>query len=162
MQNEKQIDDKYIKRIEMQRNRNRALFKCAVNWIEVFVNGSCIAEYFEKRGYNRIAIYGVSDLGKLLCKALENKDIKIEYFVDQAADLNRLCCGVPVYLPEEAPKLQSVDVIVVTPVFYFNDICRTLLMFDPALSIVSLNSVIDECLGEIWYEKQCENAPSFK
>lgn len=153
------ISDKVlIEKIEKQRDRNRALFRSAADWIEVLESGASLAKYFLDRNYKSVAIYGAGDLGKLLFKALKNKNIVVEYFIDQAADSNRMRYGLPVYLPDELPGLQLVDVIVVTPIFYFDDISKKLLEVDFGLPIVSLKGVLDEILGEIWYEQQCNHA----
>lgn len=148
--------DNLVKKIEQQRNRNRALFKCAANWIEVVESGADIAEYFKRRKYGSVAIYGAGDLGRLLSIALRKTDINVEYFIDQSAEANRCKNGINVYLPEELKQLKMADVVVVTPIFYYKEIAHTLLKVRMDIPIVSLDSILDECLGELWYGEHCK------
>jgi hypothetical protein len=93
------------------------------HWLEIRNEGRSVAEYFEHMGYRHIAVYGMAELANRLSEELENSDIQIVYGIDKD-----VCCTIAriedVYsLQEELPRA---DVIVVTPYYAFETICRNL------------------------------------
>ena len=106
-------------------------------WIIDKQNGKDLREFFLENGYKEIAIYGMSYLGERLLDELDGTDIAVKYAIDRNAD--------NIYAPCEVVKpddiLSSVDAIIVTPVFYFDEIERQLV---PKVNcpVISLEDVI--------------------
>ncbi len=121
--------------LDRTKENNRLL----VRWMSICQNGKNLSGYFEQYGYREIAVYGVSDIGKLLIAALMGTGIQVRYGIDINAD--RVKVQIPVYKPED--KMPIVDAIVVTAVYFYDDICRQLRAGGIDIPIISLQEVMD-------------------
>lgn len=112
-------------------------------WMRIRQEGKTLVEYFEKNEYKTVAIYGMKELGERLYAELEGSDIKVKYIIDKNAD--RICADVDVITPDE--KLESVDVIVVTAIYYFDEI-EEMLSEEVDYPIISLKNILKDILHE--------------
>lgn len=87
-------------------------------WVAVKQEGKNLSEYFERKGYKSIAIYGMSYVGKRLVEELKGSGIEIKYGIDKNA--NNIASDLDIYSIED--DLMNVDVIVVTPITFFDEI----------------------------------------
>ncbi len=87
-------------------------------WMRLRQRGRSIEEYFIKRGFNRIAIYGMAELGITLYRELRDSSVEVVYGIDRAAE--RETEGLSIKRLEE--ELPRVDAIVVTALFSFEAI----------------------------------------
>lgn len=103
------------------------------------------SKVFAQHNYKNIAIYGAGELGVCLCKDLMGTDVNIDCFIEMRIEKfpKRLLMGNPVIsLPEVSEKCKS-DVIVVTPVFEYNEIIDSLISVGWSFEkIMSLNEVV--------------------
>lgn len=109
------------KAAEVQRNmseKHLALFLMMNQWVAVKQEGKNLADYFEKQGYKSIAVYGMSYAGERLLEELKGSDIQVQYGIDKNAD--NIYMDVNIVTMED--ELKPVDAIVVTPIFFFDDI----------------------------------------
>lgn len=109
------------KATEVQRNmseKHLALFLMMNQWVTIKQEGKNLADYFEKQGYKTIAIYGMSYVGERLLEELKGSDIQVKYGIDKNA--GNIFLDVNIVTMED--ELETVDAIVVTPIFFFNDI----------------------------------------
>lgn len=120
-------------------DRTRENNKLLVRWMDICQNKKDVSIYFAQKGYREIAVYGVSDIGKLLINALEGTDIRVRHGIDIQAD--KVKASIPVYKPED--KWPDVDAIVVTAVYFYDDICRQLWAGGIDIPIISLHEVLD-------------------
>ena len=106
------------------RTKSEALRKMQVlylafdRWMQMRQDGRTLAEYFEKQNYKTVAIYGMKELGERLVDELKNTDISVRYAIDRNAD--SLYADVDLYTPDD--ELEPVDVVVVTAIYYFDEI----------------------------------------
>jgi hypothetical protein len=98
--------------------KHLALFKMMNQWVKVKQEGKNLASYFEKDGYKKIAVYGMSYAGERLVDELKNTDIKVAYGIDKNAEL--LYVDVNVVTMDD--DLEEVDAIVVTAITFFDEI----------------------------------------
>ena len=79
--------------------------------------------FFVRQGIFEIAIYGMHYMGQRLLDELERSSIKVKYVMDQKASTQRgekiVCCPSDV--------LEPVEAIVITPIFDYIDIKKSLL-----------------------------------
>ncbi len=94
------------------------LYMAFDQWLRLRQEGKTLVEYFEKHGYKTVAIYGMKELGERLYDELSGSDIKVSYAIDKKAD--SIYAEVDVVTPEE--QLAPVDVIVVTAIYYYDEI----------------------------------------
>lgn len=127
-----------IKKQEMS-DKHLSLFLLMNQWVRVYQEKKKIASYFEKNGYKKIAIYGMSFTGRTLLDELKETDIRVIYTIDKNPD--NAVEGVPAYSVED--DLKEVDAVIVTAIAYFDEI-RDVLEEKVTCPIISLESVIYE------------------
>ena len=94
------------------------LFVMMNQWVNVKQNGKNLAVFFEKHGYRKIAIYGMSYAGSTLAGELKGTNIRVAYGIDKRSDsLNE---DIEIVTLED--ELAPVDAIVVTAVTFFEEI----------------------------------------
>lgn len=112
------------------------------NWEKMNKEGKTFQKFFEDNKMKRIAIYGFGEIGKRLYRDLQNLDIDIAYVVDQNAD--RICLE-NVKVVDLTHELEPVDVIIVTPIQFFEEIEETLRHITKS-DIVSLEEIMEYCV----------------
>lgn len=117
-------------------NKNGLLFITAIKWIVCLQKKYDITQYLIKNKYKTVAIYGYSFLGERLEYELINKDIEIRYIVDQ----NNGCISETTEIRDPKDISDDIDVMIITPVFYFQSIKRNIqdMLSCPIISLVDL------------------------
>ena len=87
-------------------------------WLIDKQEGKSLVDFFEDNGYKSIAIYGMSYLGERLMDELKDSSIEVRYAIDRNAE--NIYAGVEVKKPED--DLEEVDAVIVTAVFFFDEI----------------------------------------
>ncbi|MDE6567099.1 MAG: hypothetical protein K2K70_05140 [Lachnospiraceae bacterium] len=87
-------------------------------WLASQQVGADISKYFRENQYHTIAIYGMSYLGERLLAALRGTDIEVKYCIDKRAE--KLSGTETVMSMED--ELPKVDAIIVTAVYFFDEI----------------------------------------
>lgn len=104
-------------------NRKLSMYYDILNcWLELKQRGDSIETWFLDNGYKAIAIYGMGDLGKHLYDELKDTGVNVKYGIEGAT--NGWYLDLEIKPLDE--KLKRADVIVVTPVFAFDEIKRKL------------------------------------
>lgn len=107
-------------------------------WLWLKLQNKEIKEFFETKGYKRIAIYGLGEVGSRLYEELSrNSDISVIYAIDNNADKKN--SPLKLYKPEDT--LPDVDVIVVSVDYIYDDIAE-LLSDKVSCPIISIDDVI--------------------
>lgn len=128
----------YNKQFDVEKFRK--MYHMIQRWMATKQEGKFLETYFEKNKYQRIAIYGMADIGVLLINELKDTAIEVVYGIDKNHFLRS---AVPLYHPDQ--ELLEVDAVVVTAIAYFDSIEK---MLSEKLScpILSLEDVIYELL----------------
>ncbi len=103
--------------IEKQMNVEKfhKLFLVLDAWIKKKQQGKSMADFLKRNAYHSVAIYGLSNVGRLLEEDL--KDLaEIRYGIDR----REISAGFPVFRPEE--DLPKVDAVIVTAAYEFDEI----------------------------------------
>lgn len=119
--------------------RYESYWKCFRKWIENYQEGKTISKILVDRGVNKIAIYGLGMMGKMLVNDLKKGcEIEIAFGIDQKERTQEF--DFSTYLPTEAPKFDGTVVVAVS--YDFNTIREELLAagYDNVISIYSLLS----------------------
>lgn len=120
-------------------NKHLALFLLMNEWLIAKQEGKSITEYFKKNNYKSIAVYGLSYVGERVLDELKDSGIEVKYGIDRNAE--SIYSDVEVYLPED--ELPEADAIIVTPVFFFDEI-YTALSEKVSCPIISMEDVLHE------------------
>ncbi len=89
----------------------KQFYRILLNWINSNVEGKSICKYLEKRGIQRVAIYGYADIGKALSRELVQNGIVISSILDKRV-LNCEIEGMEICNPADGDR--SVDAVLVT------------------------------------------------
>lgn len=107
-------------------------------WLMKKQEGKRLIQYFEKNGIESIAIYGMSYIGERLYNELRDSHIEIRFAVDR--NVNGIYTELKVFSPKD--ELPKVDAVIVTPIFYYDEIRETLMKKTDS-KIISLNTVLN-------------------
>lgn len=124
---------KTVNKSQKMSDKHLVLFLMMNRWVEVKQDGKNLADYFREKGYKSIAIYGMSYAGERLLHELKDSDIEVKYGIDQKAD--EIYTDVDVLTMDD--ELPGVDVVVVTSIYFFDEISEKLadLMDSPVISL---------------------------
>lgn len=108
--------------IQQRLDRTGMNYGILKKWFLLHRQGKTLAGYFESNDYKKIAVYGMTELGQFLVSELRVSPICVRYGIDRRAE--ELHAEVPILTMED--KLPMVDAVVVTAVFYFDQIASEL------------------------------------
>ncbi|MCR2045721.1 hypothetical protein NSB25_00270 [Acetatifactor muris] len=134
----KYLNEKLTEKQEMS-DKHLDLFLMMNQWVRNRQEGKELSLYFERNGYRKIAVYGVSYVGQTLLNELKDTTIHVNYAVDRNS--GKKVDGVMVYSVEE--MTDNVDAIVVTAIGAFDEI-RDMLEEIVNCPIISLEDIIFE------------------
>lgn len=100
------------------KEKHLQLFLMMNQWVKIKQKGKNIADYLKRNQYKKIAVYGMGYVGETLLMELEETDIDVAYAIDRNKD--GMVSNIKVVCPTD--ELGVVDAVVVTTVFYFNEI----------------------------------------
>ena len=125
--------------------RYQYLFKVMCQWMNQKNEKHKISEWIRRVNWNKVAIYGMGNMGKALLKELEADEVKVLYGIDRNAE--KIEAGIPVYRLTD--KLERVDGIIVTAITFYEEIEREL-QNELDIPVVSLKDILDEieCLND--------------
>ena len=126
-------------KIKAKSDKHLALFLMMNQWVKVKQEGKNLSEYFEKNGYKKIAIYGMSYAGETLIDELKDTGITVEYGIDKNSSI--ICADVDIVSMDD--ELESVDAVVVTAITFFDEI-EEKLSVKVDCPIVSLEDILYE------------------
>lgn len=117
-------------------DRNYTNMAVLNQWLSFLYGGGKVSQFFKDHGYNRIMVYGYGHAGKRLCQALEGTGIEVVAIMDKAAPEAE--SGKVIGVDSDIPE---VDCIVVTPAFYYDEICA-FIRSKSEIPIVSMDKLI--------------------
>lgn len=135
--NEKKINE--INNIKRKQERTALYYDLLNDWMKLRNRGESLGQYFNRNGYNTIAIYGMGELGYRLYEELMAEEVSIACGIDKNKGLQN--DELPIIEPGQ--DLDFVDVIVVTPIHIYNEIKQQLEGIY-SQKIISLYDVVDE------------------
>lgn len=118
---------KKLDKSEELQGRYKAYYKLANQWLINKNEGKSVATYLVDKNINTVAVYGIGTLGEIFYNDLKETDVKVAYFIDKNA--GELCYGlddIAVVGLDDIAGQDKVDAIVVTPIFDFDEIEKTL------------------------------------
>lgn len=110
-----------------------------VQWIQLKQVDKRFVRYLEENNYHTVAIYGMKELGQMLLTELQQDDANIVCVIDKNAQEIDGEYEIPII--SDFNILPEVDVIIVTPVHYFNNIYKELRLYTEA-EIVSIDDLL--------------------
>lgn len=113
-------------------------FNLLERWMTCREQNYLFAQFFYKNNIKSVAIYGMGKIGKHLKYELEKAGITISYVIDEGENA--------LYGKEEHYNLRDglpmTDVVVVTPIYEYEEIKKRILNNNSKLKVVSVETVI--------------------
>lgn len=106
-------------------------------WLALKQEGKSIDKYFKDKGINKVAIYGMGEIGARLYYELKESEIELCYAIDN----NSLSAYSELEIYNSEDDLPDVDVIIVTAIFDFDDIVNNL-QSKVNCSIISIEEIV--------------------
>ena len=123
---------------KMRMNRNLSNMILLNDWLDFIYSGGRIDEYFHVHKYNKVMIYGNGYIGVRLSQALARTDIDVIAVMDKTDSSNG--DGGVIGIDSQIPE---VDCIVITPIFYYDEIFR-MLQKKTDIPIVSIQTIMEK------------------
>lgn len=116
------------------KNRNACFSEYMRRLADRFIGDTTIVEYLSAEGINSIGIYGWGTVGKMLYSFLKvSSDIRIEYIADKnVTDQEK------VILPVQIRNQKAVDALIISPIFYYDEIFHELREVGVVVPIIPL------------------------
>lgn len=130
---------KTAKKNKKMSDKHLALFLMMNQWVKVKQEGKTLDLYFKKNGYKKIAIYGMSYVGGTLVDELKGTGIEVAYGIDKNVD--GIYSDIDIFAPSD--NLDDVDAVVVTPIFFVDEI-EEMLSARMNCPIISLEDILYE------------------
>lgn len=128
-----------IERWKEQAEKNQAMFMLMSQWTRLRQEGRNLEEYFLKKGYKKIAVYGMGILGQRLVKELDQSQVEVAYGIDR--NKNIIYSDLKMVSMED--DLAMVDAVVVTVIKGFDAIEEKLLeQID--CPVLAIEDILDE------------------
>lgn len=113
-------------------------FNLLERWMICREQNYSFTKFFDENHIKSVAVYGMGKIGKHLKYELEKAGIAISYVIDEGENV--------VYGKEEhynlRDRLPTVDIVVVTPVYEYEEIKKKILNNNNRLKVVSVESLI--------------------
>ena len=108
---------KEINKIENDYQKMRLYYYIFNMWLDMKQQGKKLGEYMEKKGYKRVAIYGMKELGERLFIELRDAGIEVVCVIDS----NKNVLGnFTLISPDD--EIPSVDLLIITADYYYAEI----------------------------------------
>lgn len=133
----RKVFDKTICEKQQLADKHLALYLLMNQWIKVKQQGENISDYLIKEGYKKVAIYGMNYVGQTLYEELKDSEIEVMYAIDKKAD--EIYSDLDVFSPKD--DFAPVDAIIVTPIFFFDEIYEELILKTNA-DIISIDTIV--------------------
>lgn len=130
--------------LEDRLQKSNLFYLVLTRWMELKIKGRSVAEILAEKGFYNIAVYGYAELGKLLCQELFGTNIKVAYILDKKVKWTGRD-DLVVYVPHKG--MPTVDAVVVTAVYYFDEIEESLLQ-EGVKIVISLQTLLESKLTE--------------
>lgn len=133
----KNISEK-LNKLQILSDKHLKLYLMMCQWMRVKQEGKNIADFLLENGYIKIAIYGMSYVGKYLLCELKNSDVFVKYGIDQRA--NEMDSDIKIVSPDDF--LESVDAVIITPILN-TDLIENILSQKLSCQIISLEDILN-------------------
>lgn len=129
--------DKQVNDWKEMSNKHLVLFQMMNQWVRVKQEGKNLSTYFEKKGYRKVAVYGMSYAGQTFIEELKETNVEIAYGIDKNA--GSIYADIDVFSMED--DLPQVDAVVVTAITFIDEIEKQL-SEKLDCSIISLDDIL--------------------
>ena len=114
--------DLHCEKIEKNGDKFSDYYQVCLQWVKVHQAGKKLDEYFDKKGYRHIAVYGMNDIAHTLIAELKDSRVEVDYGIDRNAD--NLFLEMKCYRPDA--DLPATDVCIIALPELYKEIYESL------------------------------------
>lgn len=132
------------KRTELKNDKYYSYYALMNRWMLLKSRKISLVVWFEKKSIHHIALYGYSEMACRLAEELEETSVSVDCYIDREAkwtEDGRRTITIEQFQP-------SVDMVVVTSFFYYDEI-KELLKRKFPVETVSLKMIVDDLVKEL-------------
>ncbi len=133
------INDREIRYITELKDRMSLNVDALDEWLSLYESGVSVADYLIKNKISRVVIYGYGVLGRHLFTALQQAGIQVSCIIEQ--NKSKVHTDVPAYCLSEEPETTKKEYVVVTAMYYYDQI-EAMLKKEGYTHIVSILTLI--------------------
>lgn len=135
-------NDKKIKEVQSQLEKITFYYQILNMWMEMKQKSISTVSYLQKKGIEKVAIYGMKELGERLYEELKSTDIEVACIIDKNPE--QVLGDFIVISPDD--RIPKVDAIIVTANYYYLEIAEEL-KEKVDCPIYSLNGILGNSFG---------------
>ncbi len=125
-------------------NADRDIIYTLKRWLENKNNKVCLSDHLIDCGYSDIGIADAGEIGRLLYEEIKETDVSVKWFIDKNAEGIAEIDGIPVFLLNEILDLPKVDIVVISPIYDYEELKKYIARHDPSIRTVCLKDLISE------------------
>ncbi|SEF67932.1 hypothetical protein SAMN02910276_00825 [Butyrivibrio sp. Su6] len=114
--------DLHCEKIEKNGDKFSDYYQVCLQWVKVHQAGKKLDDYFNKKGYRHIAVYGMNDIAHAIISELKDSGVEVDYGIDRNAD--NLFLEMECYRPDA--DLPTTDVCVIALPELYKEIYESL------------------------------------
>lgn len=124
-------------------DRYRNYYLLYNKWINNLHHEKYLGDYIAKNNFEKVSIYGTGEVAKRLYEEIKGFEAKIECFIVKSKDNIDFIDNIPVIEIDKTLNIKS-ELILITPVYEFQNIKKELLDHGISGNIVSMIEIINE------------------
>ncbi len=132
------IKEKFTRSSQEQEIKMSQYYHILNRWLDLRQGNKTLYSFFHDRGYQKVAIYGMKELGQRLYYELKDTNLTL-YLIDKAAD--KIWFEEDIISPKD--RIPDSDVLIITASYYFDDIKKELRK-KVKCPILSIQDVVDK------------------
>lgn len=117
-------NEKFLKAEKGKTEKLTVYYMLALCWLRKRAQGRKISDYLERNHLQKVAIYGINDVGKCLYDELMHSSVQVMYLIDRKGSDIPFEVSVEVYKPED--ELEETDCVIVAALLSYRNIERQL------------------------------------
>lgn len=107
-----------LNKVQKELDKNKQLFHLMNRWVKIQQRGIHLYKCLERKGFKKIAIYGMGIVGERLLEELRQSEIEVSYGIDINA--KNIYSTLKIVTPSE--DFQEIDAIIVTSIGVFEEV----------------------------------------
>lgn len=111
-------------------------------WVSNLHYKKYLGDYISKNNYKSISIYGIGEVAIRLYEEIKGYEVIIECFIVKSKDTVDFIDGIPVIELDNISNIKS-ELILVTPIYDFENIKKDLLNYKICTNIISLEQIVN-------------------
>lgn len=113
-------------------------------WLRIKIEDGDLKDFFTDNLFDKVAVYGIGALGRLLIGELLKSNVNVVCAVDRKAKgITDYSYAVPLLdFDDEWPEI---EVIVVTPIFFYEISREIRAKYGDEVDIVAIDDIVDYC-----------------